>query len=521
MMKNLVEAKTVKNWISDDQELALIDVRETAQHTAGHPLFSISIPFSEFETNVEKLVPNKKVRLVLFDNNNGVSEIIYKQAKNLKYINIFILKDGVEGWIKSKFRLFDGINVPSKSFGELIEEKFNTPYITASQLSKKLKENKDIVILDGRPFDEYNKMSIPGSICCPNAEIPYRISELIKSSDTEIIINCAGRTRSIIGTQTLIDFGIKNKVYALENGTQGWFLNNFKLDHGKSKFFDKTPKSEKINELREKMVNLLENKVKIIDFNQAQKLINDKNITTYVFDVRTNSNQKNKLSKLRNVPGGQLVQATDKYIGVLKSHVIVFDDGDLVRAGMTALWLKKMSYHCYVVNESPKKIKNLNLKLEVNFKTIPLNLINLENFKNLKDTHIFDIRNSVDYCKKRIKKSVWTNRFIIKKMPHHIKSMILVTNDLPKASLIVSDLQEKDPRYVVQVYNWNDKDVEHCLDYIDSTKVELDQTFIDFNFHTHLRHQGNKEHARNYLKWETDLIKKMDEEERVFFRSLL
>lgn len=521
MIKNLVEAKTVKNWISDDQELALIDVRETAQHTAGHPLFSISIPFSEFEINVEKLVPNKKVRLVLFDNNNGVSEIIYKQAKNLKFINIFILKDGVEGWIKSKFRLFDGINVPSKSFGELIVEKFNTPYITASQLSKKQKENKDIVILDGRPFDEYNKMSIPGSICCPNAEIPYRISELIKSSDTEIIINCAGRTRSIIGTQTLIDFGIKNKVYALENGTQGWFLNNFKLDHGKTKFFYKTPKSEKINELREKIVNLLENKVKIIDFNQAQNLINDKNITTYVFDVRTNSNQKNKLSKLRNVPGGQLVQATDKYIGVLKSHVIIFDDGDLVRAGMTALWLKKMSYHCYVVNESPKKIKNLNLKLEVNFKTIPLNLINLENFKNLQDTHIFDIRNSIDYCKKRIKKSVWTNRFIIKKMPHHIKSMILVTNDLPKASLIVSDLQEKDPGYMVQVYNWNDKDVEHCLDYIDSTKVELDQTFIDFNFHTHLRHQGNKEHARNYLKWETDLIKKMDEEEMVFFRSLL
>jgi cystathionine beta-lyase len=417
--------------------------------------------------------------------------------------------------------LFDGINVPSKSFGELIEEKFNTPYITASQLSKKQKEKKDIVILDGRPFDEYNKMSIPGSICCPNAEIPYRISELIKSSDTEIIINCAGRTRSIIGAQTLINFGIKNKVYALENGTQGWFLNNFKLDHGKTKFFDKTPKSEKINELREKIVNLLENKVEIINFNQAQKLINDKSITTYVFDVRTNSNQKNKLSKLRNVPGGQLVQATDKYIGVLKSHVIVFDDGDLVRAGMTALWLKKMSYHCYVVNESPKKIKNLNLKLEVNFKTIPLNLINLENFKNLKDTHIFDIRNSVDYCKKRIKKSFWTNRFIIKETPYHIKSIILVTNDLPKASLIVSDLQEKDPGYVIQVYNWNDKDVEHCLDYIDSKKVELDQTFIDFNFHTHLRHQSNKEHARNYLKWETDLIKNMDEEERMFFRILL
>ncbi len=521
-MKNFVEAKTVKNWISDDTEIAFIDVRELAQHTAGHPLFSISIPFSEFEINVEKLVPNKKVRMVLFDNNNGVSEIIYKQAKNLKYINIFILKNGIDGWIKSKYHLFDGINVPSKSFGELIEKKFNTPSITALQLSQKQKEKKDIIILDGRPFDEYKKMSIPGSVCCPNAEIPYRISELIKSSDTEIIINCAGRTRSIIGAQTLINFGIKNKIYALENGTQGWFLNNFKLDHGKTKSLDKTPKCEKIEELRNKIVNLLKDKVEIINFNQAQKLINDRNITTYIFDVRTNLNQKYKFSKLRNVPGGQLVQATDKYIGVLKSHVIVCDDGDLVRAGMTALWLKKMNYHCYVVNETPKKIKDLNLKNKVNFKTIPINLIKLENFKNLKDTPIFDIRNSVDYCKKRIKKSVWTNRLIItNEMPHYVKAIILVTNDLPKASLILSDLQEKDPKYMVQVYHWNETEIEHYVDYIDTREVELDETFIDFNFHTHLRHQGNKEHAKNYLKWETDLIKKMDEEERGFFRSLL
>ena len=92
MMKNFVEAKTVKSWISDEKELAFIDVRETAQHTAGHPLFSISIPFSEFEINVEKLLPNKNVRIVLFDNNDGISEVIYKLAKNLKYINIFIFK---------------------------------------------------------------------------------------------------------------------------------------------------------------------------------------------------------------------------------------------------------------------------------------------------------------------------------------------------------------------------------------------------------------------------------------------
>ena len=103
-------------------------------------------------------------------------------------------------------------------------------------------------------------------------------------------------------------------------------------------------------------------------------------------------------------------------------------------------------------------------------------------------------------------------------MPHNVKSIILVSNDLSKASLIVSDLQEKDPKYVVKVYHWNETDVEHYLDYIDTTEVELDEKFIDFNFHTHLRHQGHKEHAKSYLKWETDLIKNMDEQERGFFR---
>ena len=97
-------------------------------------------------------------------------------------------------------------------------------------------------------------------------------------------------------------------------------------------------------------------------------------------------------------------------------------------------------------------------------------------------------------------------------------AFILITDDLRKASLVASDIKEKDPKSFVQVCHWNETDVEHYFNYIDSTKVELNETFIDFNFHTHLRHHGNKEHAKNYLKWETNLIKKMDEEERDFFR---
>ncbi len=49
---------------------------------------------------------------------------------------------------------------------------------------------------------------------------------------TTIIVNCAGRTRSIIGTQSLINAGVTNKVVALRNGTIGWTLARQNLEHG-------------------------------------------------------------------------------------------------------------------------------------------------------------------------------------------------------------------------------------------------------------------------------------------------
>ena len=45
------------------------------------------------------------------------------------------------------------------------------------------------------------------------------------------IVNCAGRTRSIIGTQSLVNAGIPNPVAALRNGTIGWKLAGQALDH--------------------------------------------------------------------------------------------------------------------------------------------------------------------------------------------------------------------------------------------------------------------------------------------------
>ena len=48
----------------------------------------------------------------------------------------------------------------------------------------------------------------------------------------------------------------------------------------------------------------------------------------------------------------------------------------------------------------------------------------------------------------------------------------------------------------------------------------LDSERIDFMFHTHGRHSGNMEHAREYLRWETGLMDQMDDQERGTLKPL-
>ena len=520
-MKLKITPETVRSWISDKEEVAFIDVREIGQHTNGHPFFSISIPYSLFEFNIKILVPNKQTRVILIDNNNGISDLVYNIAHQMGYSNISIIEGGVEEWVSAGYKLFDGINVPSKSFGELIEKYFHTPSITAKELAQKQKNNENYIVIDGRPFLEYNKMSIPKSICCPNAELFYRVSSYIKDINTEIIINCAGRTRSIIGAQTLIDFGIKNKVKALENGTQGWFLSELSLDHNKNKYLEVLPNDLEMQQLQNKVLKLTNDlNIDLINLKKAQELIIDKKKSTFIFDVTTSKTISITPSIIMNVPGGQLIQATDKYIGVWKATVILVDDGDLIRAGTTSFWLKKMGYEVYILKEGLLKAQTLKFTKEIDHKLIDLDFINLEDLVKIKKQILYDIRSSKDFCKIRIKNSIWLNRaHLYREKTKTDNPIIIITDNLEKASLIVKDLKQKDKGAIIKVYKWNQNEITSYPSVIDVTIETLsEQNNIDFNFHTHMRHDGNKEHAKQYLEWEINLVNKMDKQELSFFK---
>ena len=135
-----------------------------------------------------------------------------------------VLEGGTKAWEDAGYVLFSGVNVPSKAFGEWVEHHYGTESVDAPELKAWIDSGRDMVVLDSRTQEEFTRMSIPTGISVPGGELAYRIGDLVPNPETLVVVNCAGRTRSIMGAESLRRAGIPNKVVALRNGTMGWEL---------------------------------------------------------------------------------------------------------------------------------------------------------------------------------------------------------------------------------------------------------------------------------------------------------
>lgn len=502
-----IDARTLKAWLSDGKELALLDVREAGEFGEGHLLFAVPLPYSRFELDLRRLVPRRDVRLVLCDDGaSGVAERAAKRAGALGFSKVFVLSGGTAGWASSGYRLFAGVNVPSKAFGELVEHALDTPRIKAAELQAMRERGERMIIVDGRPLAEYRKMNIPGGICCPNGELALRIGALAPDPSTKIVVNCAGRTRSIIGAQSLIDFGVPNPVYALENGTQGWFLAGFQLEHGASRAF---PREVELNEeQRQKAANLAARcSVPFVGQDEAQRWLDDASRTTYVFDVRTEEEfAAGTIAGAVHAPGGQLVQATDQWVGVRNARIIVAD-GEGVRAVVVANWLRRMGHDAHVLREG--------VKASLRLPSVPAaTLADLPDAADVSGATVLDLRSSAAYRAGHVQGATWSIRPRIASQRQTPRTVVLAAESRAIAQLAAIDLAEQGVRDVLFLGAKR----AAALPQEATPGVPSDRDRIDFLFFTAKRHEGDRAAAEQYLSWETALVGQLDEAERASFR---
>jgi rhodanese-related sulfurtransferase len=328
-------------------EIALLDLRHEAAFATGHPLFAANMAADRIGLEAGTRLPRKDVLIVVYDADEGLVDQAVDHLVALGYTDVRQLAGGLDAWRKAGFELFQDVNSYGKAFGELVESRRHTPSLSAEEVAALISSKANVRILDVRRFDEYATMNIPGSVSVPGAELVLRAGHAAPDPETTIIVNCAGRTRSIIGTQSLINAGVANKVVALRNGTIGWTLARQTLEHGADRrggiglFEGATTNAREV---------AYRAGVRHVSPEEAIALERLTHRTLYRFDVRSREDYAaGHIAGFRHYPGGQLVQEIDMAAPVRGARILLTDDRG-VRADMTASWLAQMGWEIYVLD---------------------------------------------------------------------------------------------------------------------------------------------------------------------------
>jgi rhodanese-related sulfurtransferase len=507
--------------IDDGGELALIDVREELIFSQSHLLLARSVPLSRFELKFAQLVPRRGTRIVLCDNDDGLAPRAAAILVRNAFTDVHILAGGIAAWGAAGFELFSGVNVPSKAFGEYIEHANDTPNIGADELAKLIGDRADIVVLDSRPYDEYFRVSIPTSTNVPGAELVLRARDLAPSPDTMVVVNCAGRTRSIIGAQSLINAGLPNKVVALRNGTMGYSLAGFACDSGKNR---RAPDaSPTMHDWARQAAQRVAKSccVRPIDRATLEAWRNDDARTLYVFDVRDPAEyQAGHLPGAISAPGGQLIQATDQYVGTLGARIVLTDDAE-VRAAMTASWLRQMGYDdVFILPEAGSEtgwpqipVLETSVPPQTAIDGAALNALLLQD-----KATVVDLSLSRNYLARHIPGAWFSIRTRLASALSKIPvagTLVLTSEDGALARFAVAEAQETLNRPVCFLDGGNA--AWQAAGYAFSAETKMADEAID-QWRKPYERTGDVEGAmREYLAWETDLLPRIERDGSLHF----
>ena len=346
-MPQEISAEALAALMESNDSFALIDVREAGEYNSTHIPGASLIPRKELEFRMAASVPNQGAHVILCDDDGRRAALAAGTLEGLGFTNVSVLGRGINSWASLDYPTEWGVNVPSKDFGEKVEVVHHVPEIDATELNNRIERGDKLVILDTRTPEEYRRFCIPGGRSVPGGELALRITDITADldPDTTVIVNCAGRTRSIIGTRVLQRMGQHN-VLGLKNGTSGWVLAGFELESGADRVEMPQPSPEGLAAAEAYADRLAEEDgVRYIDVPSLQQMMErSKTETVYFVDVRTTAEYtEGHIPGFRWFPGGQAVQRSDE-VAVVRNTPIIFACDDKVRSTITASWYRQLGH---------------------------------------------------------------------------------------------------------------------------------------------------------------------------------
>ncbi len=331
--------------MGSDQPHAVLDVRERGAYERGHIFRATSLPRRLLELRLPALVTAPGTPVVLYDDDGRLAVLARSTLASMGYRDVRVLDGGLAAWPATGRPTVEGVNVPSKVFGEQMLHARKTPQIAPRDLDARIRAGADLVIVDARTPDEYARGCVPGAVNVPGGELVLRIGDLVRGPGTAIVVHCGGRTRSYIGAESVRRMGLPNPVVALENGTMGWTLAGLELERGANRWAP--PASERSRAAAGLVATRVaaEDGIRLITPDDLQRLRQrQEQENVCLLDVRTAEEYAaGHVAGALWAPGGQAVQATDEYVAVRAASLVLACDG-FVRSVLTASWLTRMGF---------------------------------------------------------------------------------------------------------------------------------------------------------------------------------
>jgi rhodanese-related sulfurtransferase len=353
-MAATITPAALDSLLKSNTRFAFIDVREAGEYNSSHIPGASLLPRRQLEFQMRLAVPFTGTPVVVCDDDGRRAGLAAATLERMGYTQVSVLGGGINGWVSQNYVTEWGSNVPSKDFGEKVEVVHHVPELEATELHARMQRGDRLVILDTRTPEEYRRFCIPGGRSVPGGELALRITDITKdlAPDTPVVVNCAGRTRSIIGTRLLQRLGMKN-IYGLKNGTSGWVLAGYQLETGADRVALPEPSPAGLAVAEEHAARFAaEDGVAYLDVPALQAMLARRaREAVYCIDVRTAEEYTaGHIPGFRWFPGGQAVQRSDD-VAVVKNCPVVFACDGTARATFTASWYRQMGFQeVYAVN---------------------------------------------------------------------------------------------------------------------------------------------------------------------------
>ncbi len=520
-MPNQLSCRDLAALMASETLHAVFDVRERGEFNLGQIGNATSLPRSQIEFRIAELVPDRRIPIVVYDESEGRAALAAHALGEFGYENVAILDGGLPAWQRNNLPTVSGVNVPSKAFGEKVHHQRAIPEISPEEVRSLQQRAADLLVFDVRTPEEYGRFCIPGGVNVPGGDLILWVGMLRRKPETAVVVNCAGRTRSIIGTAALLRMGLSN-VRALKNGTMGWVLGGLELESTPTRVVP-SPTDESCKLAMEIALRIAqEEKIPWISADELadQPPANDREVT-YLIDVRSGGEFRNAhIPKSLNVPGGQAVQRADDFVAVRNGRII-FVSNQSARAVMAAYWYRQMGFRDVKVLRGGLQVWRENggsvesgesrsepLGLEAARKLA--RMLTPGEIKSLlqgSSVEILYVGNSLDFEAAHLPGSKWISRgWLELKLPTRLSNraqpIVLSCRDGQSSILAAQTLLEMGYKEIfvldggIQTWARAGHPIERGLD---SCPVEPNDVVVSPSV------KGDKEAMLRYLEWETKL----------------